>query len=118
MFMNVGIRGLLVVCFYLGAVSLLDGSAAKPDTNSGNAVSHSSASSIGNPQDSENDLAERNYDLEEEHESNGPEGAQGVPMRRLSARGGLTFFAILLASCAVVALAGKRKIQDAQSSDG
>jgi hypothetical protein len=67
--------------------------------------------SIANPS-----LSERDYDVIEEHESNGPEGASGVSMQRLSATGIACVLGLLLTSYGLTALARKSKPTSEQTS--
>jgi hypothetical protein len=54
-------------------------------------------------------------DREEEHESNGPEGTPGKPMKRLSAKGILLAVAVLLASASLAWQAEKGGRQSIRS---
>lgn len=54
---------------------------------------------------------ERNHGLEEEHESNGPEGSAGVPMERMSVVELGLALAVLLGMAGWVAITARRQKQ-------
>jgi len=64
------------------------------------------------PGSDQESMVEENNDLENEYESNGPEGSHGVPMKRMSFRQILLVVAILLAGAGLAATARKSERRD------